>query len=93
MQAFRRCTNNAVHAAARRHGYSTASAAYAGTAEALRINSDTKVIYQGFTGKQGTWVLMIGCTEFTLLIQIQISRTASNRLWYGYPSLTASNRN
>ncbi|KAL8926754.1 MAG: hypothetical protein Q9208_002828 [Pyrenodesmia sp. 3 TL-2023] len=55
MQAFRRCTGNILQAASRRHGYATASAAYAGTAEALRVNSDTKVIYQGFTGKQGTF--------------------------------------
>lgn len=54
MQAFRTCTGRALHAAARRQSYSTATAAYASTAEALRINSDTKVIYQGFTGKQGT---------------------------------------
>ncbi|KAF8854621.1 alpha subunit of succinyl-CoA ligase [Acephala macrosclerotiorum] len=53
MQAFSRCTRPALRAAARRQKYSTSS--YAATAENLRIHADTKVIYQGFTGKQGTF--------------------------------------
>jgi hypothetical protein len=54
MQAFSRCTKPALQAALRRQGYSTSSSAYALTAENLRINKDTRVIFQGFTGKQGT---------------------------------------
>jgi hypothetical protein len=54
MQALSRCARPAVQAAVRRQGYATATSAYAATNENLRINKDTKVIYQGFTGKQGT---------------------------------------
>lgn len=54
MQAFSRCARPALQAAVRRQGYSTATSGYAATVENLRINKDTKVIYQGFTGKQGT---------------------------------------
>lgn len=53
MQLFRRSAKTALQSAVRRQSYSTAKATYADTAENLRINSHTKVIYQGFTGKQG----------------------------------------
>ncbi|KAH8663455.1 succinyl-CoA synthetase-like protein [Tricladium varicosporioides] len=55
MQAISRCARPAMQAALRRQNYSTATSAYAATAENLRINGHTKVIYQGFTGKQGTF--------------------------------------
>jgi hypothetical protein len=72
MQVFSRRTAGVLQAAARKQGYSTATSGYAATAENLRINKDTKVIYQGFTGKQGRCamdILLIGlsddCAAFT----------------------------
>lgn len=57
MQAFRRSTASALRnaAAVQQRGYANAPA-YAETINNLRINADTKVIFQGFTGKQGTYV-------------------------------------
>jgi len=55
MQAISRCTRSAIQTAVRRQAYSTKTGAYAATAENLRINKDTRVIFQGFTGKQGTF--------------------------------------
>lgn len=55
MQVFRHRAATALQSALRRQRYSTATSAYAATAENLRIDNNTKVIYQGFTGKQGSF--------------------------------------
>jgi hypothetical protein len=53
MQALRHPLRSALSKAATRQ-YATGSSQYAETIKNLRINGDTKVLFQGFTGKQGT---------------------------------------
>lgn len=54
MQAFRRNTFSALRNIGQRRAYAGATSAYAETVNNLRINKDTRVLFQGFTGKQGT---------------------------------------
>ncbi|KAH8724766.1 succinyl-CoA synthetase-like protein [Phaeosphaeriaceae sp. PMI808] len=54
MQALRHPLRAALSKSATRQ-YATGSSQYAETIKNLRINSDTKVLFQGFTGKQGTF--------------------------------------
>lgn len=83
MQVFSRRTTGAIQAAARRQGYSTTTSGYAATAENLRINKDTKLIYQGFTGKQGRCVhKSYDSQSKDLLTGTQLPCAASHRLWY-----------
>lgn len=58
MQAFKTGASSSLRQVSRR-GYAsvaqfTNSSAYAQTNTNLRITGDTKLIYQGFTGRQGT---------------------------------------
>ncbi|RAO73692.1 uncharacterized protein BHQ10_009704 [Talaromyces amestolkiae] len=56
MQAFRRNTLSALqNATKQRRSYIGASSAYSSTIGNLRINNETRVLFQGFTGKQGTF--------------------------------------
>lgn len=56
MQAARGAFGAAAKTASRRQAYATVSSEYSKTNTNLRITKDTKLIYQGFTGRQGTYV-------------------------------------
>jgi succinyl-CoA synthetase alpha subunit len=57
MQAIRRPISAGLQQAIRSRGYASAASPYASTNGNLRIDSNTKVIFQGFTGKQGSYVV------------------------------------
>ena len=54
MQAIRRNTFSALRNVAATQRRTQATSAYNETLNNLKINKDTRVLFQGFTGKQGT---------------------------------------
>ncbi|CCU82743.1 succinyl-CoA ligase alpha-chain [Blumeria hordei DH14] len=55
MQAISKCIRPVVQAASKKRAYSTNLSPYSGTVQNLRLTKETKVVYQGFTGKQGSF--------------------------------------
>ncbi|KAF2151142.1 alpha subunit of succinyl-CoA ligase [Myriangium duriaei CBS 260.36] len=55
MQAITKPAGSLIRSALQRRTYASASSGYKSTNVNLRIDGNTKVIYQGFTGRQGTF--------------------------------------
>ncbi|KAJ0154323.1 hypothetical protein HZ326_3390 [Fusarium oxysporum f. sp. albedinis] len=72
MQSFTRATRASALQNVGRRAYS--SSQYAKTINNLRINADTKVIYQGFTGKQGTYRIRYGL-RYIDVTMIHVTKT------------------